>query len=114
MTDDLGARFEAAARRAPDGAPDIGPVMARGKRTKVVRYAGATVGAIAAAFLAIFTVANLDMGNDVNPAPPAHHDDGDFVPAESGEPTYVLTDFRIEYPWAPVDGLPMDAERREQ
>lgn len=114
MTDDLGIRLEAAAQRVAEGAPDVGRVLARGKRTKIVRYAGATFGVIAIACGATFAAFNLDVGGRANPGP-ARHDDGEFVPAQPGEPTYVLTDFRIEYPWAKVDAMPhMDPGSRDR
>jgi hypothetical protein len=106
MTDDLGRKLENLAERLPEGRPDVATVVARGKRTRLVRYGGTTLGAIVVAAVSTFAAVNLEVKQPETGTPPAHHDGGAFVPAEPGEPTYVLTDFRIEYPWAKVDSMP--------
>lgn len=106
MTDELGRRIDEVAERVPPGTADVASVVQRGRRARRLRLAGRSLG-VAALLVALVFVA-IKIG--IDPATPgrtdaATHDDGEFVPAGPGEPTYVLTDFRIEYPWARVDGL---------
>lgn len=108
MSDDLGRRLEAATQRAPEGTPDLRPVIAHGKRTRIVRYAGTAIGMVAIASVATFAAMNIDLGGTDEPRPvrPVTHEDGVFVPAEPGEPTYLLSGFDIRYPYARIDDMP--------
>lgn len=117
MTDDLGRRLEQLTARVPEGTPDLGEVFEGGRRLVRRRALASTAGIVAVISLVTFAALNLDLNK---PAPgsvqPATHDDGVFAPAQPGEPTYVLTDLRIEYPWASVDGMrgfEGGSERRE-
>lgn len=60
------------------------------------------------ASLVTFAAMNIDFGGNDEPRParPATHEDGVFVPAEPGEPTYLLSGFDIQYPYARIDDMP--------
>lgn len=107
MTDELGRKLEAISERVPQGTPDLSSVLEGGRRVKRRRTIAGTAGIVGLISLGTLAALNLDFkSGEPEPVQPATHEDGVFVPAERGDSTYALTNFRVEYPWAEVDGLP--------
>lgn len=108
MDDELRRRLANARERVSDGTPDIGAVVSSARKRKVLRGGAgllATTTVVVSVILAVTTLTGSDLARQ-DDGDVANHEDGVFVPAQKGEPTYELYDFEIHYPWAPVDRLP--------
>ena len=103
MDDELGTRLQNLSDRAPTGTPDVGRVMQGGRWVQRRRYALRAVAGAAVVALGFMGSSALIDSFDRRTSPPATHEDGVFIPAKKGEPTYELYDFKIRYPWAPID-----------
>ena len=108
MDDELKGRLQRVARGVPDGKPDVASVRQQGQRERVRRrglIALSTAACVALAGVGLAAVVGRDPGAPRQEAAD-HTGDGVFVPAERGEATYLLSDFKIYYPYARVDHMP--------
>jgi hypothetical protein len=115
--ENLKRRLDAVTARAPEGHANLGEVVRAGKRAKGKRsamVAAASVVALAGAALAATAVIDdAPRRGDIESAD--HTGDGSFTPAREGEPTYILSDFEIYYPYRAVDHMDgLDPASQEQ
>lgn len=117
MNDDLGRRLRVLNEQVPDGDPNLVPVLRGGRKRKLQRRIAGSALAFLVAVTGVVSIPQL-IDEDRVPAPDekndtADHNDGIFVPAERGEPTYDLYDLEVLYPWAPIDSSGISAARRD-
>lgn len=109
MDDELRRRFQHLVDGIPDGARDESAVLRSGRKMRWRQR-----GLIAVASAASIAVAGIGVNlltTSTGEVEPSVIDVGDhtgertFVPAEEGEPTYLLSDFEIHYPYVAVDHM---------
>ena len=108
MDDELKGRLQAIAQRAPEGRPDLTSVQRRGRRDSYRRRGLIALSSAACIALAGIGIAGLVGRESAKPRPQEaadHTGDAAFVPAEKGEPTYLLSDFEIYYPYRAIDHM---------
>jgi hypothetical protein len=115
--EDLKWRLGAVTALTPEGDPDLSGVVRAGKRAKRRRsamVAATTVMLVASAGLgATALIDSAPRRAEIESAD--HTGDGNFTPAQEGEPTYILTDFEIYYPYRAVDHMDgLDPTSQEQ
>ena len=121
MDDELKQEFGRLSQRVPEGRPDVREVTQQGRwmrwrRTAIV--AGVLVVVLVASGVGMKSV--LESSRRIPPnvvEVGGHSGDGQFVPAEEGEATYLLSDFEIHYPYRAIDHMQKmepGSERREQ
>ena len=121
MDDELKQELGLLSQRAPEGRPDVREVTQQGRwmrwrRTAIV--AGVLVVVLVASGIGVKSV--LESSQRIPPSVVevgGHSGDGNFVPADEGEPTYLLSDFEIHYPYRAIDHMQKmepGSERREQ
>lgn len=114
MDDDLRQRIKSLHDRAPEGRPDLSPVVKGGRSKRFRRH---VLGSAAALVLVVVLVGGglpLLPSEQGGQEEVANHEDRAFVPAKKGEPTYELYDFEIHYPWAPVDTRDIPEKHRDR
>lgn len=103
MDDELKQRLLHLSERVPDGRPDVVDITRLGRRMKMKRnalVAGAVVVVFAASGLGIKAALESNRPDRADLVEVGgHSDDGKFVPAREGESTYLLSDFKIHYPY---------------
>ena len=115
MTDDLQRRLDALAQRSPEGTKDLGAILQGGGRIKRRRMLmGGIASVLVVALAGAGAWALLDRDAATPRPQPQHHDDGVFIPADENDVTYVLTDFRIFYPYSPIDHKPLSEGQRHR
>jgi hypothetical protein len=118
LNDDLRGELQALHERTPGGEPDLTRVLRAGKRRRLRRRIAVSGLAMATVLAGAVAIPRLVGEGEVavpeEKSDVADHEDGTFVPADEGKPTYELFDLEILYPWAPVDSRPISARERDR
>lgn len=121
MDDELKRRFQHLVEGIPDGVSDEVAVLRSGRKMRwrqrgLIAVASAASIAVAGIGVNLLTTSTREAEPSVIDT--SDHAPGRFVPAKEGEPTYLLSEFEIYYPYVAVDHMQRmskhNAQRRKE